>query len=86
MTTTTPAPLTAEQLDDLAAELDAALADATSATQGRRWITGKQPPLTPEQFQALGRDLDAVRERVIGDLGERDANYIRNVSRAQRAL
>jgi NADPH-dependent stearoyl-CoA 9-desaturase len=42
--------------------------------------------LTPEQTEALGNELDELRGRLIADLGERDANYIRNVIRAQRAL
>ena len=28
---------------------------------------------TPEQADAFGRELDALKERVIADLGERDA-------------
>jgi NADPH-dependent stearoyl-CoA 9-desaturase len=42
--------------------------------------------LTPEQADAFGRELDALKERVIADLGERDATYIRTVIKAQRAL
>jgi NADPH-dependent stearoyl-CoA 9-desaturase len=42
--------------------------------------------LTPEQTEAFGRELDALKERVIADLGERDATYIRRVIKAQRAL
>ena len=42
--------------------------------------------LTTEQADAFGRELDAIRERVIADLGERDASYIRNVIKAQRTL
>ena len=44
------------------------------------------PDLTSEQVQALGRELDELRNRVIADLGERDAEYIRTVIKAQRAL
>jgi linoleoyl-CoA desaturase len=44
------------------------------------------PHLTDEQIQELGRELDELRNRVSDDLGERDAQYIRNVIRAQRAL
>ena len=43
-------------------------------------------PLTPEQLQSFGEELDAIRRRVIADRGERDANYIRGVIRAQRGL
>ena len=41
--------------------------------------------LTPEQVEAIGREFDAIRERVISELGEEDARYIRGVVRAQRA-
>ena len=44
------------------------------------------PDLTPEQIEALGDELDELRSRVVADLGERDADYIRNVIKAQRAL
>src|ERR1044072_4686682 len=42
--------------------------------------------LTGEQSAAFGAELDALRERVVADLGERDATYIRGVIKAQRAL
>ena len=42
--------------------------------------------LTPEQAEAFGRELDALRERVVADLGERDSTYIRRIIKAQRAL
>ena len=42
--------------------------------------------LTPEQAEAFGRELDAIKERVMADLGEEDADYIRRVIKAQRAL
>ncbi len=44
------------------------------------------PSLTPEQFEAFGAELDAIRQRVLADRGERDANYIRNVVKAQRRI
>ena len=44
------------------------------------------PTLTPEQLDAFGKELDAIRTRVMADLGERDAAYIRTVIRAQRGL
>jgi len=50
-------------------------------------MTATTPPqLTPEQLDAFGRELDAIRERVVADLGERDANYIRRIIKAQRGL
>ncbi|WP_263997025.1 fatty acid desaturase family protein [Mycobacterium yunnanensis] len=42
--------------------------------------------MTPEMADAFGAELDALRERVVADLGERDATYIRRVIKAQRAL
>jgi linoleoyl-CoA desaturase len=44
------------------------------------------PQLTPEQIDALGRELDELRNRTVADLGERDADYIRRIIRLQRAL
>jgi linoleoyl-CoA desaturase len=48
--------------------------------------TMQVPTLTAEQTEALGRELDALRQRVVADLGERDANYIRRLIRTQRGL
>ncbi|AHC24546.1 MULTISPECIES: fatty acid desaturase family protein [Mycobacteriaceae] len=42
--------------------------------------------LTPEQFEAFGAELDAIRDRQLADLGERDANYIRQIIKWQRGL
>src|SRR5574340_613444 len=42
--------------------------------------------LTPKQVEEFGRELDAIRQRVIDDLGQRDADYIRRIIKAQRAL
>jgi fatty acid desaturase len=42
--------------------------------------------LNPEQLEALGRELDALHEEVYGDLGERDARYIRSTIRVHRQL
>jgi NADPH-dependent stearoyl-CoA 9-desaturase len=44
------------------------------------------PVLTPEQLETFGQELDAIRARVVADLGERDAGYINRVIRAQRGL
>ena len=44
------------------------------------------PSLTPEQLEAFGQGLDAIRARVVADLGERDADYINKVIRTQRGL
>ena len=42
--------------------------------------------LTDEDIAALGRELDAIREQVLGSRGERDAAYIRRVIETQRRL
>jgi NADPH-dependent stearoyl-CoA 9-desaturase len=44
------------------------------------------PQLTDDQIEGLGRELDELRNRVLGDLGERDAAYIRRVIKTQRGL
>ena len=49
-------------------------------------VAGKTVRLTHEQAEAFGRELDALKERVIADLGERDATYIRRMIKAQRGL
>jgi fatty acid desaturase len=49
-------------------------------------VGGKSVTMTPEMADAFGAELDALRERVVADLGERDATYIRRVIKAQRAL
>ena len=42
--------------------------------------------LTPEQLDAFGAELDAIRQRVIEDRGPRDVDYIRRVIKVQRGL
>jgi NADPH-dependent stearoyl-CoA 9-desaturase len=49
-------------------------------------MSSAAPNLTPEQLEAFGQELDAIRARVVADLGERDADYINTVIRAQRGL
>jgi NADPH-dependent stearoyl-CoA 9-desaturase len=49
-------------------------------------MTQPKITLTPEQAEAFGRELDAIKERVMTDLGQRDADYIRRVIKTQRAL
>ncbi len=43
-------------------------------------------PMTDEQIEAFGAELDAIRERHVADLGARDATYIRKIIKAQRGL
>ena len=42
--------------------------------------------LTAEQFETIGQELDAIRNREMADLGEKDANYIRTLIKRQRRL
>ncbi|WP_067687831.1 fatty acid desaturase family protein [Nocardia jejuensis] len=42
--------------------------------------------LTPEDVEAIGAELDAIRREIESARGEVDARYIRNVIRLQRAL
>jgi fatty acid desaturase len=42
------------------------------------------PTLTPEQMDAFGVELDAIRARVIGDLGEADREYLYKIVKTQR--
>jgi fatty acid desaturase len=49
-------------------------------------MTQNKVTLTPEQADAFGRELDAIKERVMANLGEEDADYIRRVIKTQRAL
>jgi fatty acid desaturase len=57
----------------------------STSTQGAN-MPNAAPKLTPAQLEAFGRELDAVRARVVADLGERDAEYINKVIRTQRGL
>lgn len=41
------------------------------------------PKLTPAQLKEFGDELDAIRRRVIADLGEEDATYIREIVKKQ---
>jgi len=42
--------------------------------------------LTPEQLQRFGEEMDAIRQRILADRGQRDVDYIRSVIRVQRGL
>ncbi|BBH17586.1 fatty acid desaturase [Nocardioides baekrokdamisoli] len=42
--------------------------------------------LTPQDIQAIGEELDAIRQSVIDTRGERDSAYIRRVIKTQRYL
>jgi fatty acid desaturase len=42
--------------------------------------------LRPEDFEAVGREMDTIREEVLAELGDRDADYIRGIIKRQRQL
>jgi len=58
-----------------------ALLDSGTSTQ-----ISSSAHLTPEQIEAIGVELDAIRAEVMGSLGEADAKYIRRVIAVQRGL
>jgi fatty acid desaturase len=49
-------------------------------------MSSPAPTLTPQQLEAFGQELDAIRTRVVADLGERDSDYINKLVRTQRGL
>ena len=42
--------------------------------------------LSAESVEIIGRELDAIRDRVVADLGTADRDYILRVVRTQRRL
>src|SRR5690349_24323578 len=52
----------------------------------RKIVYGEVVELSGKQLDAFGRELDAIRQRMLEDRGERDANYIRRMIRVQRGL
>jgi len=65
-----------------------ATSTTASDTDARHWGVDAdgRPLLTDEQVEALGRDLDVIREREFADLGEIDSTYIRRIVAVQRSL
>ncbi|WAC54609.1 fatty acid desaturase family protein [Gordonia sp. SL306] len=55
--------------------------DRPTATGNPNHIT-----LGYEQVEALGRDLDELRARIVADLGEKDREYLYSIIRAQRGF
>jgi len=49
-------------------------------------MPGAAPDLSREQLESFGQELDALRARVVADLGARDVEYINSLIRAQRGL
>lgn len=42
--------------------------------------------LTPQQIEAFGKEVDALREKIMATIGEKDAQYIRRMIKTQRWL
>jgi NADPH-dependent stearoyl-CoA 9-desaturase len=49
-------------------------------------MTGLQDRLTPDQVEEFGRELDALRQRIVDDLGQEDVDYIHDIIKKQRGL
>jgi fatty acid desaturase len=62
-----------------------AIPETASSTETAVDRTGRIR-LTPEQLDAFGAELDAIRERVIADRGEADVAYMKRVIKVQRGL
>ena len=79
---------TALQTNGATAPLEADSPLGAAAPSGTATPSGPTSPsgLTPEQLERFGEELDAIRQRVLADRGEKDVNYIRTVIRAQRGL
>ena len=48
--------------------------------------TAQQYGLSDDDLDALGRELDAIRQEVVDDLGQVDVDYLRSMIRWQRGL
>lgn len=61
---------------------------ATTTKKSNKPAKQSPPPLklTPEQIELFGEELDALRLRVLDDLGQRDSDYIHRILDAQRRL
>jgi len=59
---------------------------ATMTTEKTSTKHSNKISLTPEQLDAFGAEMDAIRHRVMADLGEADAAYIRKVVKYQRGF
>lgn len=40
--------------------------------------------ISASDIEALGKDLDELRDRIVADLGERDREYIYSIIKTQR--
>lgn len=57
--------------------------DSTAVAKSRAVPHGFRH-LSAAQVEQFGRELDAIRTRVVADIGERDAEYIRGILKIQR--
>ncbi|HEX5308000.1 MAG TPA: acyl-CoA desaturase [Solirubrobacteraceae bacterium] len=67
-------------------QFESAVREAPAADGPLAFADGPLAQLTPEQLEQLGRELDAIREQVLADLGEGDARYIRDLIKRHRQL
>ncbi|MCW2757173.1 MAG: acyl-CoA desaturase, partial [Nocardioidaceae bacterium] len=58
----------------------------TLQNTGRTRTVAEKYGLSPERLEEFGARMDAIRKRVVEDLGEEDAAYIRKVVRYQRGF
>ena len=42
--------------------------------------------LSPEELEAFGAEMEAIRQRIVADLGEKDSTYIYDIVKKQRAF
>lgn len=52
----------------------------------KRALKDGHPVLTPEQIEIFGEEMDALRQRVLDQLGQEDVDYIRKLMRTQKGL
>ncbi len=67
------------------ADFDATPTDPADAAQQPGPLRAV-PHLSQADLDAFGAEMEAIRARVMGELGERDATYIRRIIKAQRRL
>jgi len=57
-----------------------------TATAAKTAPAKKGKKLSPAQIEAFGKELDDLRARIVADLGEKDAAYIRDIVAKQKKL
>ncbi|MFA4927853.1 MAG: acyl-CoA desaturase [Patulibacter sp.] len=65
---------------------EAAPADTIADADKRPGPLRAVPHLSQADLDAFGAEMETIRARVMGELGERDARYIRRIIKAQRRL